>query len=566
MRTRFPHWTPRWIAFEDDSLLVIDKPAGVSSQAADPLRPDDAPTRVARYLEEAGRDPYLGVHQRLDRDTSGIVLFTRRKEGNASIAKQFEGRTVKKLYVACVENWRGKTPLTELRNQLQKGKDGTMEVVRRGGQEAVTRVRVLRRVGSRFMLELELVTGRMHQARVQLAEVGSPIVGDILYGGAPGPRLMLHASRLMVRHPSNDKPLTIEAPTPRALVSWVDEGDIGEQVFDRPEALQDAIHLACHRRYGLAHSSGERHTNAYRLIHESGDAMPGLAVDVYGDYLVAQLYGDDGIWADQSRRDRVFDALDRLGFAGVYMKVRPKQANVIVDSRREAFSPKTPVRGVEAPDEFTVFEEGVPYRVRLADGLSTGLFLDQRVNRLRVRELASGKRVLNLFSYVCGFTVAAAKGGAAETSSVDASLAILERGRNNLRHAGLLETGKHQFFGEDAFRWLPRAVKKADRYDIVILDPPSYSSTKSHRFMADKNYTALAADALRCLRPGGTLLAFTNHRGVSQSKFRRMLASALREANLEAEQLKDLPEPADFPAPIGGECHLKGVLVRLKVQ
>jgi 23S rRNA (cytosine1962-C5)-methyltransferase len=560
---RFPHWHPGWVVFEDDDLLVIDKPAGVSSQAADPTRPDDAPTRVSRLLEQKGRDTYLGVHQRLDRDTSGLVLFTRRREANPAIAKQFEGRAVKKIYVACVEHWRGKGSVTELRHQLQKGSDGRMAVVRRGGQEAVTRVRVRRQVGARFMLELELVTGRMHQARVQLAAAGSPIAGDVLYGGALAPRLMLHATRLDLRHPSSGRPLALEAHPPRALVQWLDEGDSGEQIFDQPEALQDAIDLACHRRYGLAHSSGERATNAYRLIHEAGDALPGLAVDVYGDHLVAQLYGDDGIWADQSRRDRVFDALHKLGFAGLYMKVRPKQANVIVDSRREAFSPKLPLRGEAAPDEFTVLEEGVPYRVRLADGLSTGLFLDQRANRLRVRELSAGKRVLNLFSYVCGFTVAAAKGGAVETSSVDASLAILERGRDNLRHAGLLEAGKHQFFAEDAFRWLARAVKKGDRYDVVILDPPSYSSTKSHRFMADKNYTALAADALRCLAPGGTLLAFTNHRGVSQGKFRKMIAAALREANVEAEQLKDLPEPADFPAPLGGECHLKGVMVRL---
>jgi 23S rRNA (cytosine1962-C5)-methyltransferase len=564
MSRRFEHWQPRWVGFEDDDLLVIDKPAGVASQAADPARPDDAPTRVARFLAEAGGDSYLGVHQRLDRDTSGLVLFTRRREANPPIAKQFEGRTVKKLYIACVESWRAKGAQTELRHHLQKGSDGRMEVVRRGGQGAITKVKVLRRVGTRFMLELELVTGRMHQARVQLAAAGSPIAGDVLYGGAAAPRLMLHATRLQLRHPRTNRPLTIDAPAPRALVQWVDDGDMGERIFDHPEALQEAIEVACHRRYGLAHSSGERLTTAYRLIHEAGDAMPCLAVDVYGDYLVAQLHGDDGIWADQARRDRVFDALGSLGFAGVYLKVRPKQANVIVDSRREAFSPKLPVRGVAAPDEFTVFEEGVPYRVRLADGLSTGLFLDQRANRLRVRELSAGKRVLNLFSYVCGFTVAAAKGGAIETASVDASLAILERGRDNLRHAELLESGKHQFFAEDAFRWLARAVKKGDRYDVVILDPPSYSSTKSHRFMADKNYTALAADALRCLAPKGTLLAFTNHRGVSQGKFRKMIAAALREANVEADQLKDLPEPADFPAPLGGECHLKGVMVRLK--
>src|SRR4029077_1479699 len=146
----------------------------------------------------------------------------------------------------------------------------------------------------------------------------------------------------------------------------------------------------------------------------------------------------DGPWADRARRDRVLDRLHALGFDGVYLKVRPKQANVLADTRREDLAPRLPVRGSPAPEEIAIVEESMPLLVRLGDGLSTGLFLDQRMNRRRVREMCTrGSAMANLFAYTCGFTVAAALGGAERTVSVDAAAAALERGRANLAHAGL---------------------------------------------------------------------------------------------------------------------------------
>ncbi len=562
----FPHFSDAWLLHADADVVVVDKPTGVPTQAADADRPDDVVARL-RASSERG---YLGVHQRLDRDTSGVLLMTARKEANAGIAAAFEGRTVRKRYVACVTGWSAKAAKVTLTDRLLPGENGRMRVAgpkERGGLEAVSHVTVLGRTAERTMVEIVLETGRTHQARVQLAHAGAPIAGDRLYWGAPASRLMLHASELAL--PDGRRWV---AKTPEELEGWLARGDLGAGIYDDVPALARALAQAARVRYGLGHADwGERATTAFRLVNEAGDALPHLAVDVYGGHLVAQLYDDEsGPWRDVTRRDRVLDALAALGFDGVYLKVRPKQANTLVDTRREDLAPKAPVRGAAAPERLVVHEEGIPYVVRLGDGLSTGIFLDQRANRRRVRELAAGGSVVNLFSYTCAFSVAAAVGGAWRTISVDASVAALERGRENMREAGVLDGAEHVFVAEDAFAWLARHAKDKDknkkneaRHDLVLLDPPSYSSTKKRRFVADHDYPELAALALGSLRPGGKLLACTNHRGISKARFRKMLFDAVRKAGKEAASIKDTPEPLDFPPAIGSESHLKSAIVTL---
>jgi 23S rRNA (cytosine1962-C5)-methyltransferase len=563
----WPDLLDAWIVDEDADLIVVNKPVGVSSQAPDPERPDDIVMRLKRFLANRGEDAYVGTHQRLDRETSGLLVFARRREANAGLAAQFEGRTVKKTYFAGVIGWpRGRDRAT-LTDSLTPGRDGRVRVAgarERGAQKAVTQVRVVARRGERAMLELGLETGRTHQARVQLANAGAPIAGDSLYGGARASRLMLHAGGLELLHPITRKRAKFEAPPPSEFDAWLGQGDLGDRIYDDGSALAGALERALERRWALGRGdSGTHATTAFRLVNEEGDSLPRLAVDVYGAWLVAQLYGEDGPWADRTRRERLLDQLASLGFDGVYLKVRPKQANVLIDPRREDVAPRRPVRGEPAPEEFEVLEEGVPLLVRLADGLSTGLFLDQRANRRRVRELAAGKSVANLFSYTCAFSVAAALGGARRTVSVDASAAAIERGRANFAHAGVLERGDHAFLTDDAFAWLARTARRGERFDLVVLDPPSYSTTKRRRFVADTDYVALGASALAILERGGKLLACTNHRGISAARFRRILFDASRVAKRELAQVKDLPASSDFPVASGGDPNTKSALVTL---
>jgi 23S rRNA (cytosine1962-C5)-methyltransferase len=417
------------------------------------------------------------------------------------------------------------------------------------------------------MLELVLETGRTHQARVQLAHAGAPIAGDPIYGGARAPRLMLHASALELEHPVTRRPVRFVSPPPADFKAWLAGGDLGTALYDDPPSFDRALERAVERRWALGRSGGPRATTAFRLIHEEGDGFPRLAVDVYDRWLVAQLYGDAGPWADPRRRERVLDRLAALGFDGVYLKVRPKQANVLSrqsEADRSGMAPSHPVCGAAAPAELVVFEEGTSFLVRLGDGLSTGLFLDQRHNRRRVREAAPGKTVANLFAYTCAFTVAAAAGGARRTVSVDASASALERGRENLLLAGVSTGGAgadHELVVDDVFAWLERSARRGARFDLVLLDPPSYSTTKRRRFVAETDYSRLAAAAVTILAPGGKLLACTNHRGISRRQFRRMLFDAVRAASREVVQVKDLFPPPDFPVPLSGEAHLKSAWV-----
>lgn len=618
----WPSFRAEHVLFEDDDLLFVHKPAGVASQAADPERPDDLHTRLRLFLAErrdaapehegSRRLPYLGVHQRLDRDTSGVVVFAKRPEINAGLAKVFEGRAVEKRYLAVVTGWPARVSETTLTNVLRRGEGGLVEVVgegaraahagrtahagrgraarapttaarrddRRsahgeGGQRAVTHVRVLGRVGDRALLELRLETGRMHQARVQLAHAGAPIAGCALYGGAVAPRLMLHAASLTFTHPRTGKRLVVRDDRTTALERWLERGDLGAGVYDDDAALDDALALALERRWGLGRSADflpeEQRTTAFRLVSDAGDALAGLAVDVYDGHLVAQFYVGD-TW-DDARTERVLDRLAGLGFDGVYVKRRPRQSNVLVDTRSETLAPAHAVRGNDAPDPLVIHEEGLSYRVSLGDGMSTGIFLDQRRNRALVRSLAKDRRVANLFAYTCGFSVAAAAGGARRTVSVDASVAALERGRENFRQASLAVdaagrdgTPKHAFVAEDAFAWLARrgrSDKESDRFDLVVLDPPSYSSTKKRRFSAESDYGDLVTAALGIVAENGQIVACCNHRGLSRTKFRRMVLAGVRAAGRELVQLKDLPDGADFPPPFGQEPHMKSVLVKV---
>lgn len=540
---------PARIVYEDDDVIAVDKPEGVPSQATDPAHPDDIVHRLGRFIAERaghGRAAYVGVHQRLDQDTSGVLVYAKRKEANAALARQLEGHAAERRYVAVVDGWRG--PGRTLEHGLARGRDGKTHVAEAGSrraQRSVSHVKVLTRNGSRALVEVRADTGRTHSVRAQLAHEGAPIVGDRLYGGAPAARLMLHASRLGLSHPRTSTPFVIQAPTPAMFEYALDP---------RQEApLSVAIAQALERRWGLGHRDGDDPTNAFRLLHEAGDSAPGLAVDQYDDWLVVHFY------SDALDEESVLDALEPLGARGIYVKRRPRQANVIVDGRDEALAPSRPLRGEPAPDELQILEHGLPYRVRLGEGLSTGIFLDQRDNRRRIRELSNDARVLNLFAYTAAFTVAAAAGGARESLSVDASARLTQWGRHNLEQAGLASDA-HRFEVGDAFDALARLNREGSRFDLICLDPPTYSTTRSSRWRSGNDWRKLGAMALGVLAPGGRLLACSNDRRMGATKLRRHLHEAARDAGARLAQMKDLACPSDFPPPFGAEPHLKSIL------
>lgn len=566
-----------WILYEDADVIVINKPAGLSTHAPEPDREDDVRSRLLDFMRARGdKEPYLGIHQRLDRDTSGVLLFTKRKEANRSIAEQFEGRSVEKGYVACVAGLRGAPGQSiALKHKIVEGRGGVMQALppaSRGGKEAAARCRFIERSGARALVELRPETGRTHQLRVQLAAVGAPIAGDLQYGGPPAPRLLLHATDLAIRLPGSGERRVFRAAVPAVFNEWLSPrareaaSDLSKGFDGIPtEMIEARMREAAQKRYGLARlrgGAGERgaaRTTAFRIVNGGGDGLPGVAVDVYGDHLVVALSSDEALAA----REAILDAAMALGPLGVYVKMRPKHASVVVDTRRDDLAPSRAVRGESAPDPLPIFESGLPFEARLGDGLSTGIFLDQRENRRRVREMAAGLSVLNLFAYTGAFSVAARAGGASRTVTVDVSRGALAWAQRNLAAIGG-DSPDHGVVEADAIPWLKEAARRGDRFDLVILDPPSFATTKSSRFSAESGYRSLAALALSVLAPGGRLLACTNHRGIVRAKLRRYLHEAAREADRQVAQMKDMPDPIDFPPEPGQEPSMKSVLVTIE--
>lgn len=544
--------------YDDGDVVAVDKPCGVPCQAVDPERPDDLPTRLARHLarRHGVDDAYVGTHQRLDRATSGVIVYARRREANAGLAAQLEGREVRKEYVAGVTG--GRVPEV-LRHRLARGGDGRAEVVGardRRGRDAVTRVLDVERRGGRALLRLAIETGRTHQIRAQLAHVGAPVAGDVLYGGAPAGRLMLHASALELAHPCTGEPLRLEAPRPIDLDAWL--AGAPPRLDDAP-TLRRRVEDAMQARWGLGRAAlGRPATTAFRLIHGAGDGAPGLHVDVYGDHLVAHL--DDDAPPEVARV--VVEELARLGFAGVYLKRHPRQPGRLTPELAAALAPPRASAGDDAPDEIVVLEHGVPYGARLGDGLATGLFLDQRENRRRVGEMARDASVLNLFAYTCGFTVAAVAGGARRTVSVDASRAALRRGQQNVARVG--GGGDHAFERADVFEALARMP--AQSFDLVVSDPPTFSTTSATRWTSGDGHRRLAAECLRVLRPGGRLLACSNDARLSWQRLRRHLHDGARDAGRTVDQMKNLLPPEDFPAGPAEAPHPKAVLLTVSAR
>jgi len=211
------------VVWRDSYLLAIDKPAGVETQPTPARFKGTIYATLLDYLHDPCRPqckPSLGMVQRLDRETSGIMVFSIHQRAHRGLTEAFAGRQVRKLYLAIVA---GRLPATEgeFHSLLARSRaTNKVKSVERGGKEAVTRYRLLETFSDASLVEVEILTGRSHQIRVHFAESGHPLLGDAKYGGpcaaagAPVPRQMLHSWRLAFSHPVSGVPLELEAPLP----------------------------------------------------------------------------------------------------------------------------------------------------------------------------------------------------------------------------------------------------------------------------------------------------------------------------------------------------------------
>ena len=273
-------------------------------------------------------------------------------------------------------------------------------------------------------------------------------------------------------------------------------------------------------------------TTAFRLFNQEGDGFGGLTVDLYGDYAVFSWYNS---YVYQIRK--VISEAFRQVFPevlGAYEKIRFKGLDY----------ESAHVYGQEAPDFFTVLENGVLYQVFMNDGLMTGIFLDQHeVRGSLVDGLAMGKSLLNMFSYTAAFSVAAAMGGASQTTSVDLGKRSRELSQAHFQANGL-STDDHRFIVMDVFEYFKYAQRKGLTYDVIVLDPPSFARNKKQTFSVAKDYHKLISQSLEILNPGGIIIASTNAANVSRQKFTEQIDKGF--AGRGYQILNKYGLPADF--------------------
>lgn len=220
--------SPQQVLFQDRFLLVVNKPAGVETQPTPARYKGTLYEALLRHLHDPYRplaQPELGMVQRLDRETSGVMVFSIHAKAHRALTSAFTGRQVGKTYLALVQG-RPDALSGEIRSQLGRSRHGNkMLSVQHGGKEAITRYRLLEAFAEASLIELELLTGRSHQIRVHCSEQGFPLLGDSLYGG-PGhwlqqeiPRQMLHAASLCLTHPVTGAALELQAPLPEDMAT-----------------------------------------------------------------------------------------------------------------------------------------------------------------------------------------------------------------------------------------------------------------------------------------------------------------------------------------------------------
>ena len=273
-------------------------------------------------------------------------------------------------------------------------------------------------------------------------------------------------------------------------------------------------------------------TTAFRLFNQEGDGFGGLTVDLYGDYAVFSWYNSYVYQIRQTISEAFRQVFPEV--LGTYEKIRFKGLDYA----------SAHIYGQEAPEFFTVLENGVLYQVFMKDGLMTGIFLDQHeVRGSLVDGLAMGKSLLNMFSYTAAFSVAAAMGGASQTTSVDLAKRSRELSQAHFQANGI-STDEHRFIVMDVFEYFKYAKRKGLTYDVIVLDPPSFARNKKQTFSVVKDYHKLISQSLEILNSGGIIIASTNAANVSRQKFTEQIDKGF--AGRSYQILNKYGLPADF--------------------
>lgn len=308
---------------------------------------------------------------------------------------------------------------------------------------------------------------------------------------------------------------------------------LGNAVFD-DDYVEHAIVEAWRRR--------RNHFNineSFRAVYSEADGLPGLIVDKLGDILVVQFLTR----AIEMRREVVANVLHALyAPAGtVFRDDAPIRA-------KEGLTVGEPIANGTVPSPLRVQIDGATHICDPVGGQKTGLFLDQRFNRRLIRPFAKGKRVLDLFCHVGGWSFVAAGSGASEVLGVDSSRQAIDFARLGAEENGF---GMARFECSEVFDFLGPMIDRGEKFDVVVCDPPAFAKSHKHLEEAERAYLSLNYRGMKLLEPGGVLATCSCSQHFTEESLNRVLETAARNAHMRFLQIARGTQPPDHPVLLG---------------
>jgi 23S rRNA (cytosine1962-C5)-methyltransferase len=330
---------------------------------------------------------------------------------------------------------------------------------------------------------------------------------------------------------------------------------------DRDELIDERFYVQRIQRARALRALLPADVTAYRLIHAEADGLPGLIVDRYDHWLVAQFHTAGA----EAQREMIINALSVALGPGAVEGIATRD-DIRARAREGLVVGGPTVAWGLVPDEIEIHELGVRYLVAPLTGQKTGFFLDQRDKRARVLALAPHvSSLLNLFAYTGGFALAGLAGNPTlRTVNVDSSAPALEQARRNYMLNGVEpEEPRHRFIVSEVNPWLQRAAEDGERFDLVVVDPPAFAKNLNQRDRALRAYEQLNALALRTLAPGGLLLTCSCSGGVNAEEFEGAVRQALGRERRGARLIASFGPSLDHPTlpGFGEDRYLKALLL-----
>jgi 23S rRNA (cytosine1962-C5)-methyltransferase len=544
--------------FEDDEFVAVEKPTGIDTGDA---RDGSGEGLVEWISAWRGKSERLHATNRLSRYESGVLLLAKNAESAKYIRAELKTGHISLVYDAVVLGRMTMPKMTidasEPRRRtkanksfLPKARAAVRESKAHPAPPGRTMLQRHLEGPKRAWVRCRTTAENTHVLRARLRSVRLRLLGDALHDLPRRPKqpqkTCLHLAQMTLSHPATGVEISIRSSPPRAFRA-VTHGGFD---FIRP------LHAALVRRWRCLRM---QETDALRLITGEAEDVIGLAAERFGPVIILQI---------RNRWPKLLEMLPRIakwyqrtvGIQAVYVKDFMQRGGLDNEHSNDDRTGAQPIVGEAVGDVVHVRERDLRFLIRPLEKTSVGLFPDQRDNRRRIREISAGKDVLNLFAYTCGFGVAAARGGAARTINVDISSKNLEWGRENYLINGL-DPSTHEFVRASASDYLARARRREARYDVAILDPPTFAHGRraGGDFSIATDLTELIGGAVSVLRPEGVLLVSTNYRRLSHRALREQLRRGA--AGRRFEILAAPPLPDDFAV---DPDHAKSILARFE--